>query len=392
MIQELCDAYGDLEIYVISNIPWSFASLYPGNGIQFLLPDYKIHNVDINDIESVEWPDNAVILVHRSLGGIEGFSIVNVDGTYELLISNKILGLEPEEEVCFGAKAHTLLDSKFYKNAIVSGSSGHLIFFDKDSMILREYEDILVNWIYTIPEENLIIAGNGNRELRKIVVDSQYNVLSNDVLFQSVNLMIDPTIVKTSDGKWILTFVEIEGTVNNADANVENGRYTVHAYCSQNLTEWEKMGDIASEKHNIEDADMFELDGCLYYIYEKEKLDKKPSEICMKYSDDEGGTWSEEKVVVPVDGDNEPAGIIIEGEEIHLYYSSDFENPGTSYNGASIYKAVYNKDFSEGEINIPVKALKSGGILLYDVCKGEDGMYFLYSKNYLTENLLILSK
>lgn len=392
MIQELCEAYGDLEIYVISNIPWSFASLYPGNGIQFLLPDYKIHNVDINDIESVEWPDNAVILVHRSLGGIEGFSIVNVDGTYELLISNKILGLEPEEEVCFGAKAHTLSDSKFYKNAIVSGSSGHLIFFDKDSMILREYEDILVNWIYTIPEENLIIACNGNRELRKIVVDSQYNVLSNDVLFESENLMIDPTIVKTSKGQWILTFVEVQGTVNNANANVENGRYTVHAYQSQDLIEWEQIGDIVSENHNIEDADMFELDGWLYYIYEKEKLDKKPSEICMKYSDDEGGTWSEEKIVVPADGDNEPAGIIIEGEEIHLYYSSDFENPGTSYNGASIYKAVYNKDFSEGEINIPVKALKGGGILLYDVCKGEDGMYFLYSKNYLTENLLILSK
>lgn len=295
-------------------------------------------------------------------------------------------------EKIFEISKYNLTDSKFYNDAIISGNDGHLIFFDKKGRVIKEYNDILVNWIYTVPEEGVVIAGNSNRELRKIVIDSQYNVVSNDILFESENLMIDPTIVKSTDGKWILSFTEIQGAVNNADENVKNGQYTVHTYCSWDLMEWEQMGDIVSESRNIEDGDMFEFDGRLYYIYEKEKLDKKPSQICMKCSEDEGYTWSEEKIIVPADGDNEPAAIIIDGEEIQLYYSSDFENSGMSYNGAAIYKAIYNKDFSEGEINIPVKTLKNKGILLYDVSKEEGKIYFLYSKNYLTENALILSE
>ncbi len=91
MIRDLSNEYGDLEIYAILNVQGDFPGIYSGNGIQFLLQDQKIQYVHIDDVESQHWPDNAVILSHNSLGELEGFKMISVDGVYELLVSESVL-------------------------------------------------------------------------------------------------------------------------------------------------------------------------------------------------------------------------------------------------------------------------------------------------------------
>lgn len=298
----------------------------------------------------------------------------------------------PNPTIFFELSEYNLADSKLFGNVVVSSNSGHLIFFDKKGNVIKEYEAIYANWIYAIAEEGIIVVANSKYELRKIIVDAKYNVISNDILFTSDNLMIDPTIMRMKNGQWILSYVEIQGTVNNADVNSENGIYTVHVFKSSDLIEWEKMTDIVSEKKNIEDGDMFECNGKIYYLYEKEILDKMPSEICMRYSEDGCTSWSNERVVIPANGDNEMAGIVVDGDKIILYYSSDLEKPGLSYNGASAYKAIYDLDFLNEEINIPVDIPENQGILLYDIYLADNKLYFLYARNYLTENTLVFGE
>lgn len=285
---------------------------------------------------------------------------------------------------------YNLADSKLFNDAILSSNNGHLIFFDFNGSIIKEYEDVLVNWSYAYPEEGLIIAGNWNKEIRKIVLDKDYEVISNDILFASDCLMIDPTIIKTDQGKWILSFVEIQGNINNSDENEENGVYTVHVYDSDDLINWNKISEIVSVNNNIEDGDMLEYNGRIFYLYEKESFDKKPSEICIKYSEDEGRTWSKEEIIVEGIADNEMASAWIEDDYLILYYSSDIENAGESYNGAKIYRAQFNLDDSDSKSFIPVDIQENEGVLLYDVYKCNNENRYLYSRNYLTENILVL--
>ena len=199
-----------------------------------------------------------------------------------------------------------------------------------------------------------------------------------------------PTIIKMQSGKWILTYIEIDGNINNADENEENGLYTVQVYGSDDLNHWDKISEIVSEHRNIEDGDMIEYDGRLFYLYEKESFDKKPSEICIKHSEDEGRTWSKEEIIINEIADNEIASAWIEDECLILYYSSDMENVGESYNGAKVYKAQFNLVYSDSKTFIPVDIQENEGVLLYDVYKYNTENKYLYSRNYLTENILVL--
>ena len=301
-----------------------------------------------------------------------------------------IRSIRPNPSACFELSEYNLADSKFFGDTIISSNNGHLIFFDFKGNIIKEYEDVFVNWICSYPEEGLIIAGNSNKEIQKITIDNNYNIVSIDVIFTCENLMIDPTIIKTDSGKWILTYVEIEGNVNNADENEENGLYTVHSYSSDDLNDWKRLSDIVSEHNNIEDGDMIEYNNCLFYLYEKESFDKKQSEICIKYSEDRGETWSEEKIIIEGIADNEMAAVKIEDNCLILYYSSDVENVGERYNGAKVYKAQFDLELSNSEAFIPIDFEENEGVLLYDVYEKNTGNKYLYSRNYLTENTLIL--
>lgn len=90
LIEELRETYGEIEIYAVLNIQGDFPGIYAGNGIQFLLQDEEIQMVYIDDVKAMDWSENAVILSHNSLGELEGFTVISVDETYELLVKNEI--------------------------------------------------------------------------------------------------------------------------------------------------------------------------------------------------------------------------------------------------------------------------------------------------------------
>ena len=90
MIEDLQEEYGDLEIYAILNTQGDFPGIYAGNGIQFLLQEEQVHYVHVDEIFDYEFPENAVILSHISLGELDGFKIVSQDEVYELLVEKSL--------------------------------------------------------------------------------------------------------------------------------------------------------------------------------------------------------------------------------------------------------------------------------------------------------------
>lgn len=289
---------------------------------------------------------------------------------------------------------HKTTDSKIMGDKIISTTDGHLILFNFDGSIYKEYTDISANWIYTCDSENerLVAVGNFDYEIRIISFSKDYMVDFNYLVFNQENLMIDPTLVKQEDN-YFLTFTEIKGNVNNGDESQTNGLYTVRCFISKDLKNWQKLSDIVSYYNNIEDGDLFVSDDGknLNYLFEKEEYDKGPSSLNVISSLDQGKTWTDEKEIIPAIADNEPASIMKHEDGYTLYYSSDKEHMGSSYNEAAVYQVDLNKDFSVKNSYIPVELKEEKGILLYDVST-EGGLLFLYSQNYLTDNNLILKE
>lgn len=203
--------------------------------------------------------------------------------------------------------------------------------------------------------------------------------------------MIDPTLTQT-DGKWLMTVTEVEGTVNNADPASPNGTYTVHCYESYDSVTWTKLPDLISRQNNIEDGDLIVKDDILYYFFEQEEYDKGPSSIRVISSCDQGKTWENETELIPPDYDTELSSVFPVSNGWLLYYSNDQKYPGESYNGASVYTAALDPAFSPLSTELPVDLQEEGGILLYEVQKKNGKNYFLYAKNYLTDNHLILKQ
>ena len=188
-----------------------------------------------------------------------------------------------------------------------------------------------------------------------------------------------------------MTHTTIEGTINNPDPNGDNGIYSLELYASKDLENWEHRTTITSQKQDIEDIDMLYDEKTLYCIYEKENYDKGPSRICMRYSEDEGENWSEETILIDNGGDNEFSCILPEYDGWRLYYSSDKENPGTSYNGASAYSAFFDADFVHiPELDEKVNMKDNLSVRLYEVKQVENKLYFMYAHNYMTDKDFVL--
>ncbi len=159
-------------------------------------------------------------------------------------------------------------DAKLMKDKVISGTDGHMILFDQDGTIFREYADIPLNWLCAYETENLVVFSSWEKKLSLVAFDDNWTVKRNETIpthNKSGTLMIDPTLIKADD-TYILTWVEIEGNINNGDAEAENGIYTVKCMKSKNLSDWKAAADILSYQKNIEDADMMFLDGTLYYF------------------------------------------------------------------------------------------------------------------------------
>lgn len=283
-------------------------------------------------------------------------------------------------------------DAKFYNDHIITSVDEGVFMLDFDGKAVRTYEGLKASWMYACPEEQLVVYSNHDNETHLLRLDEEMNMVSDKVILTTDLLAIDPTICKVGD-TYLVTHTTIEGTINNPDPNGDNGIYSLELYASSDLENFEHRTTIVSEKHDIEDIDLLYDNNTLYCIYEKENYDKGPSKICMRSSEDAGLTWSGEKILVENGGDNEPSCILKEYDGYRLFYSSDKENPGASYNGAAAYSAFFDADFLHiAEYDRKEDMKDNYGVRLYEVKETEDALYFMFAHNYMTEKDFVLRK
>ena len=286
-------------------------------------------------------------------------------------------------------------DAKFYNDHIITSVDEGVYMLDFSGNVVKSYEGLKASWMYAYPEEGLVVYSNHDNETHLLKLDENMDMILDEVILTSELLAIDPTICKVGD-TYLVTHTTIEGTINNPDPNGDNGVYSLELYVSKDLKSFEHRTTITSQKQDIEDIDMFldnkQIDGNtrLYCVYEKENYDKGPSAICMRYSTDVGITWSEEQILIENVADNEMACILPEYEGWRLYYSSDYECIGESYNGASAYYADFDADFKVLSTYQKVDMRDNYGVRLYEVKELGDTLYFMYSHNYSTDKDFVL--
>ena len=281
-------------------------------------------------------------------------------------------------------------DAKFYNDHIITSVDEGVYMLDFDGNVVKSYEGLKASWMYAYAEEGLVVYSNHDNETHLLKLDDNMDMITDEVILTSELLAIDPTICKVGD-TYLVTHTTIEGTINNPDPNGDNGIYSLELYVSKDLEKWEHRTTIASQNHDIEDIDMLYDEKTLYCIYEKENYDKGPSRICMRYSEDEGENWSEETILIDNGGDNEFSCILPEYDGWRMYYSSDKENPGESYNGASAYTSFFDADFKHiSELDEKVDMKDNTAVRLYEVKQIEDRLYFMYAHNYMTDKDFVL--
>lgn len=281
-------------------------------------------------------------------------------------------------------------DAKFYNDHIITSVDEGVFMLDFDGNVVKSYEGLKASWMYVYPDEGLVVYSNHDNETHLLNLDENLDMISDEVILTSELLAIDPTICKVED-TYLVTHTTIEGTINNPDPNGDNGIYSLELYASKDLKKWEHRTTITSQKHDIEDIDMLYNENVLYCIYEKENYDKGPSKICIRYSEDAGLSWSEEAVLIDNGGDNEFSCILPEYDGWRLYYSSDKENPGASYNGASAYSAFFDADFKNiPEFDEKVDMKDNLSVRLYEVKQTEEKLYLMYAHNYMTDKDFVL--
>ncbi len=292
----------------------------------------------------------------------------------------------------FYLKKYANADAKFYNDYIITSVDEGILMLDFDGKTIRSYEGLKASWIYTFPSEGLVVYSNHDHETHLLKLDKEMNMVSDEVILRSELLAIDPTICKVGD-TYLVTHTTIEGTINNPTPDGDNGIYTLELFASKDLKNFEHRATIVSEKHDIEDIDMLYDKDTLYCVYEKEDYDKGPSKICMRVSKDFGNTWSDEQVLIENGGDNEPACMIKETDGYRLFYSSDKECIGESYNGASAYSAFFDADFvhlTEYDEKIDMK--DNYGVRLYEAKESGDSFYLMFAHNYMTDKDFVLRK
>ena len=284
-------------------------------------------------------------------------------------------------------------DAKFFKDKIIAGVDGALTVLDYDGKEAARYPDIRVQWCHSLESENLIVYGNDYRQVGILQLDNDYNVTLHNKIYEGENLYIDPTIIK-ADSSYFVTFTEIIGAVNNSDPNGENGEYKLHLYKSEDLENWEEVAVILDNSRNTEDIDIMFEHGRFEVFYELEDYDKGCSSINVITSKDETGTaWNEPKELLPADADHEMACIEKREDGYRIWYSCDKDAPGQSYSAGRIYCADFEEDLTcrakdEALIKRQSEYDGIGGVRLYDVRQIDGKNYYLYARNYLTDNEL----
>ena len=282
-------------------------------------------------------------------------------------------------------------DAKFYNDHIITSVDEGVYMLDFDGNVVKSYEGLKASWMYAYPEEGLVVYSNHDNETHLLKLDENMDMISDEVILTSELLAIDPTICKAGD-TYLVTHTTIEGTINNPDPNGDNGIYSLELFVSKDLKNWEHRATITSQKQDIEDIDMMYVNDQLYCFYEKENYDKGPSAICMSKSVDDGISWSEEHVLIENIADNEMACILPEGNGWRLYYSSDYERAGESYNGASAYYADFDENFLALNTYQKIDMRGNLGVRLYEVKKCKEDLYLIFAKNYSTDKDFVMCK
>lgn len=245
------------------------------------------------------------------------------------------------------------------------------------------------SWIDALLEENVLVVSDRDDQTTIYHFDTETGaIVSQKLIIDDGSLHIDPSIVK-KDNMYYLTSTRIEGTVNRSDPNEENGRYYIELYSSPDLEHWTYEHEILTRDYNLEDVELNCDDGVLRLIFEQETVDKGPSSIRSIESTDNGASWGNERILIPQNADNEPASFAFTGEEYWLFYSSDYKNPGTSYEGASGYLTRYDKNMnllSTTELSTKYR----DQVLLYQAIVVNGTASVLYAHDYLNSNDLCL--
>lgn len=241
------------------------------------------------------------------------------------------------------------------------------------------------DWLDVIEHKGSILcvtASFKEKSLRLYKIDMQSlnaNLLAT-VIQHDEQLMIDPTLIKVED-KYLITYTQIKGNINNGDTLKPNGHYEVILVESNDFIDWKEVSSIVSEDTNIEDGFLY-FDGeknSLFFLYEEEVFDKKKSAIKIKKSTDGGVNWDEPITLLNASADQEPAAIFNCNNKNYLFYSSDLDDLGASYYGAKGYISSFSSfNYTPEQINISLRL--DYGILLYDVLLNNNKMHILAKK------------
>ena len=250
------------------------------------------------------------------------------------------------------------------------------------------------SWLDVIEDNGSLLcvtASFKEKSLRLYKIDMQsLNIeLLSTVLQYDEQLLIDPTLLKVED-KYLITYTQIKGNINNGDTTKKNGHYEVVLVESNDLINWKAVSSIVSEDTNIEDGFLYfeAAENSLCFLYEEEVFDKKNSAIKIKKSIDGGKNWDDPITLLNATADQEPAAIFKCNDKNYLFYSSDLDNPGASYYGAKGYVSSFSdSNFTLDQIDISLKL--DDGIILYDVMLNNNKMHFL-SKKMKKDNTNVL--
>lgn len=281
-------------------------------------------------------------------------------------------------------------DVKFYDNKyIVGNDNGTLGIFDFNGQRVRKYDDIKLNWLSVEDTDNIIIYANSNKEVGILKLDDSLNIILNEIIMRNDKMTIDPTILKIND-TYFITVTTINGTINNSNPDKDNGIYSVDLYKSKDLLNWTHIDTIIRDNHNIEDLAAMNVNGTYYIFFEREVVDKGNSSLEVIFSNNKGIKWSSPKILCKAEADNELGNIIFYKNKFILYYSSDYLNKGTSYEGASIFVKYFDKNFENASSPKVYKEFSS--TLLFDVLKSDDSLYFVYNEHYMTQSNMVLAQ
>lgn len=281
-------------------------------------------------------------------------------------------------------------DAKFYNDKYIATQvDGKFMMIDFQGNVVKTYDDIQVKWFSVEPGDKTIVYSNVQKQLGILVLDDNLNIVKNQRIATYDNLVIDPTIININ-GTYYVTYTSIDGIVNNKNAQKENGNYTVELLKSDDLENFSYVGKVMEDKHNLEDIVAMKFRDRYLLIYERETVDRGDSTLEEISSENGGVTWSQPKVICEPDGDNELGNILTYNDKYYVYYSSDTENRGASYDGAEIYVKVFDRDFDVLEDAQRIDGVNSA--LLYDVKKSGDSVYFIYTEEYSTDSNLVLLK